>query len=187
MDEIKKIIKETIIKFDRVIEFFSKDISVIRTGRANPSLVENILIDSYGSKMPLKQVASITVPAPRIIVVQPWDRSMIPNIEKAIFQSELGVNPVSEGEIIRIPLPSLTEEYRKKLIKLLNDKSEEARIALRKSREDAWKDIQDGFKEGIIREDDKFKGKDDLQKIIDDYNKKIEEITQRKEKEILEF
>jgi len=187
MDEIKKIIKETVVKFDKIIEYFSKDISTIRTGRANPSLVENILVDSYGTKMSLKQAASISVPAPRMIVIQPWDRSMIPNIEKAISQSELGIHPVSEGELIRIPLPSLTEEYRKKLIRLLNDKSEEARVSLRKTREDAWKDIQEGFKKGIIREDDKFRGKDELQKVIDDYNKKIEEITEKKNKEILEI
>ncbi len=187
MEAVNNIIKETRSKFDKMVDFFEKDISTVRTGRATPSLVENIAVDSYGSKMPLKQMASISVPSPRMLLIQPWDRSTIPSVERAILQSDLGVSPVTDNGSIRVSLPSLTEEYRKGLTKILNEKGEEARVSLRKIREDAWKDIQDGFKEGSVREDDKFKGKDDLQKAVDEYNKKIEEVSERKKKEILEF
>jgi ribosome recycling factor len=184
--DLKNIIKEARNEFDRVISFFEKDITGIRTGRATPSLVENIVVDSYDSKMPVKQIASINIPGTRIIVIQPWDKSIIPNIEKAISQSDLGINPVSDNDSVKINLPPLTEEFRKKLIKILNEKSEEARISLRRSREEFWKEMQNGFKEGSIREDDKFKGKEDLQKTIDEYNKKIEDISSQKKKEIMD-
>lgn len=184
--DIKNIIKDTRSEFDKVITFYEKDISGIRTGRATSSLVEDITVDSYGTKLPLKQVASISIPGPRLITIQPWDRSLTPVIEKAIAQSELGINPVSDKETINIPLPPLTEEFRKNLTKILNEKSEEARVSLRKVREDAWKEMQDGFREGLIREDDKFKGKEDLQKLIDEYNDKIERISEKKTKEIME-
>ncbi len=184
--DIKNIIKETRAEFDKIISFFEKDIAGIRTGRASASLVEDITVDSYGTRLPLKQVASISVPGPRLITVQPWDRSLTPVIEKAIAQSELGINPVSDKETINIPLPPLTEEFRRNLTKILNEKGEEARISLRKVREDAWKSVQDGFRDGSIREDDKFKGKEELQKLIDEYNGKIEAISAKKEKEIME-
>lgn len=184
--DIKSIIKDTRSEFDKVITFYEKDISGIRTGRATSSLVEDIIVDSYGTKLPLKQVASISIPGPRLITVQPWDRSLTPVIEKAIAQSELGINPVSDKDTISIPLPPLTEEFRRNLTKILNEKSEEARVSLRKIREDAWKEMQDGFREGSIREDDKFKGKEDLQKLIDEYNEKIERISEKKTKEIME-
>lgn len=178
--------KSVRVEFDKIIAFFEKDISSIRTGRATSSLVENIIVDSYGTKLPLKQVASISIPGPRLITIQPWDRSLTPVIEKAIAQSELGVNPISDKDAINIPLPPLTEEFRKNLTKILNEKSEEARVSLRKVREDAWKDLQDGFREGLIREDDKFKGKEELQKIMDEYNDKVERIAEKKTKEIME-
>ncbi len=184
--DIKSIIKETRLELDKIISFFEKDIAGIRTGRATSSLVEDIIIDSYGSKLPLKQVASISVPGPRMITIQPWDRALIPVIEKAISQSELGVNPVNNKDSINVPLPPLTEEFRKNLTRVLNEKSEEARISLRKIREDDWKKIQDGFRDGSIREDDKFKGKEELQKLIDEYNVKVEAISDKKRKEIME-
>ena len=184
--DVKNIIKNTRSEFDKIIVFYEKDIAGIRTGRATSSLVENIIIDSYGTKLPLKQVASISIPGARLITIQPWDRSLTPLIEKAIAQSELGINPVSDKDTINIPIPPLTEEFRKNLTKILNDKSEEARVSLRKIREDSWKNLQDGFREGLIREDDKFKGKEDLQKLIDEYNNKIENISEKKTKEIME-
>lgn len=184
--DIKNIIKDTGLEFDKIITFYEKDISGIRTGRATSSLVEGIIIDSYGTKLPLKQVASISIPGPRLIAIQPWDKSLTPVIEKAIAQSELGINPVSDKDLIKIHLPSLTEEFRKNLTKILNEKSEDARVSLRRAREDVWRKIQDGFKEGLIREDDKFKGKEELQKLINGYNNKIERISEKKTKEIME-
>ncbi len=184
--DIRSIIKNTREEFDKIISFFEKDISGIRTGRATSSLVENIMVDSYGTKLPLKQVASINIPGPRMIAIQPWDRLLTQAVEKAIAQSDLGVNPVSDKNMINISLPPLTEEFRRNLTKILNEKSEEARVSMRKMREESWKEIQDGFREGNIREDDKFKGKEELQKCIDEYNEKIEKISERKRKEIME-
>ncbi len=184
--DINNIIKEVEKDFQKTIDFFQQDISSIRTGRANPSLVENILVDLYGSKIPLRQAASISTMGPRILLIQPWDHSSILAIEKSLLQSDLGINPVVDNNVIKINLPSLTEEYRKNLLKLLREKAELAKVSLRKSREDAWRRIQDGFRTGEIREDDKFKGKDKLQEIIDNFSKTIEDICQRKEKEIME-
>ncbi len=184
--DIKDIIEETKKEFDKTINFFEEDIATIRTGRANPSLVEKIVVDSYGSKMPLNQLASISTMGPRTLAIQPWDQSIVSEIEKALSQSDLGGSPVVDGNIIRVTLPSLTEEYRKKLLKLLGDKAEAAKISLRKSREEAWRKIQDNFKKGEIREDDKFKGRDGLQELIDDYSQKVEETYKRKEEEIME-
>lgn len=179
-------IKDTEKDFQKIIDFFQQDISSIRTGRANPSLVENILVDSYGSKMPLKQIASISVIDSRTISIQPWDHSIILSIEKALLQSDLGVNPIVDKNIIRISLPLLTEEYRKNLLKILGEKAEAAKISLRKSREDVWREIQDGFRAGKIKEDDKFKRKDELQELIESFNVKIDEICRRKKEEIME-
>ena len=184
--EIKEITKTAQQEFIKVIEFFEQDVSSVRTNRANPSLVENITIDFHGSKMPLKQLASISVMGPRIISIQPWDQSSLLVIEKAVLQSDLGVNPMIDKNTIRINLPPLTEEYRKKLLKLLGEKAEAAKISLRQCREDAWRKIQNGFRSGEIREDDKFKGRDELQEMIDKGSKEIESIFGRKKEEIME-
>jgi ribosome recycling factor len=184
--EIKEIIKQTKEDFYKVIDFFEQDVSSVRTGRANPSLVENITIDLYGSRMPIKQLASISVIGPRVLSIQPWDQSSLLVIEKAILQSDLGVNPMIDKNTIRINLPLLTEEYRKKLLKLLGDKAEAARVSLRQSREEAWRKIQFGFRAGEIREDDKFKGREDLQELIDNSNNEIERIFEKKKEEIME-
>lgn len=183
---ISEIIKKTKDGFEKVVKHFETDISGIRTGRATPSLVENITVDSYGTKMPLSQLASINVPGTRILTIQPWDRTIIPSIEKAISQSNLGVGCSVDQDLIRISLPPLTEEFRRNFIKILNDKNEEAKVSLRRIREDSWKEMQDRFRSGEIREDDKFKGKDDLQKAIDEYSRKIDELSDRKNKEIME-
>ncbi len=184
--EIKEIIKKTKEECLKVIDFFEKDVSSIRTGRATPSLVENIDIDVYGSRMPLKQLASISIIGPRVISVQPWDQSHLLAIEKAILQSDLGVNPSVDKNIIRINLPTLTDEYRRNLTKVLGDKAESARISLKQCREDAWRKVQNGFRVGEIREDDKFKARDDLQEVMDYSNNEIEKICEKKKKEIME-
>ena len=183
---IKEITKTAQQEFIKVIEFFEQDVSSVRTNRDNPSLVENITIDIHGSRMPLKQLASISVMGSRVISIQPWDQSSLLVIEKAILQSDLGVNPMIDKNTIRINLPPLTEEYRKKLLKLLGEKAEAAKISIRKCREDAWRKVQNGFRAGEIREDDKFKGRDELQEMIDKSNKEIESIFGRKKEEIME-
>lgn len=172
-------------KFEKTIEFFQEELGKLRTGRASASLVEDLLVDYYGSKSPMKQVASITVPEPRTIAISPWDKDSLVNIEKAIRDSQLNLNPMNDGQLVRINIPPLNEERRRDLVKLLNQKAEEARVSVRKTREDIWDEIQKAEKEGKMGEDDKFSGKDALQEVVDGYNKKIEELREKKEEEIM--
>lgn len=181
----KNIVDNKKAEMDGAIEHLNQEMGKIRTGRANSALVENLMVDYYGSKTPLKQVASINIPEARLIVIQPWDKDSLVNIEAALRESDLGFNPNNDGQVIRINIPQLTEERRKELVKALNQRSEDAKIAIRNIREEAWKEIQEAEREGKISEDDKFSGKDYLQKIVDEYNKKIEEIRNKKEEEIL--
>ncbi len=184
MQDYRELISKIKPELEKVVSFFENEVSGIRTGRANPSLVENIIVECFGQKFPLKQLAAISCPAPREIVVQPWDKSYLEPIEKAILQSNLRVSPVIDKDVIRIVLPSLTEEYRKELIRLLAAKQEEARRTIRRWREEVWSKIQTLTKEGEIREDDKFRAKDELQDLVDEYNEKIKEIGERKAREI---
>ncbi|GBE16775.1 ribosome-recycling factor [bacterium BMS3Abin15] len=181
----KQIIESKKSDLEKAIEHLETEIGKLRTGRANPAMVEALMVDYYGTKTPLKQVASINVPEPRLIVVQPWDADSLVNIEAAIKESDLGLNPNNDGQVIRLNIPPLTEERRIDLVKVLNQKAEEARVSVRNAREEAWKEIQDTEKEGKISEDDKFRGKDELQKTTDEYNNKVEKIRDKKEKEIM--
>jgi ribosome recycling factor len=181
----KELIEKKRTELEKSIEHYKDELGQLRTGRASASLVENILVDYYGNKSPLKQVASITTPEARTILISPWDKGSLANIEKEIRESQLNLNPNNDGQVIRINLPMLTEDRRKDLVKILNQKSEEARIGIRKHREDVWGDIQKAEKDGLMSEDDKFIGKDKLQEVVDEYNKKIENIRQEKEVEIM--
>jgi len=173
-------------EFKKAIDFLDGELAKIRTGRASPTLIENLEIEYFGQKLTLKQLGMISCPEPRQIVIQPWDKSYIEAIEKAISQSSLGLAPIVDKDFIRLSLPPLSEEYRKNLMRILSEKQEEARKIIRRWREEAWKKIQDGFREGKIREDDKFRAKEELQKLIDEYNEKIDEMGEKKKKELLE-
>jgi len=186
MDNYKEIVDKIKPELDKVVNFLDREIAQIRTTRASPALVENIVVEYFEQRFPIKQLAAISSPRPRQIVIQPWDKSYIEPIVNAVSKSSLGAAAVVDKDLIRINLPSLTEEYRKSLQKLLAEKSEQAKLTIRHWREKAWKDIQDNFQEGKIREDDKFRAKDDLQKMVDDYGEKIQEIKEKKEKEIME-
>ena len=181
----KEIIEKIKPEMDKTISFLEKELAKIRTGRASISLVEDIIVDCFGQKFPLKQLAAISSPEPKQIVIQPWDKSYIEPIEKAISKSSLGVAPVIDKDILRINLPPLSDDYRKTLARVLSEKQEEAKKTVRHWRGEAWEEIQEKTKEGEIREDDKFRAKDELQKLVDEYNKKIEEMGERKKKEIL--
>lgn len=172
-------------KFDEAIEHFKGEIEKFRTGRATPALVDYLVVDYYGTKTPMKQIASINVPEPRSLMIQPWDRGALSAIETAIRNANLGFNPMNDGVVIRIALPPLTEERRRDLVKALNQKAEEARIAVRNIREDAWKEIQHEEKEGNIAEDDKFKAKEELQEVVEAKNKTIEEMRKKKEEDMM--
>ncbi|MFA4890089.1 MAG: ribosome recycling factor [Candidatus Paceibacterota bacterium] len=171
-------------KGEEIKEWMKKESSSLRTGRATPALVENLVVDSYGSRVPLKHVASISAEDARTLRVTPWDAGMLKNIEHAIISSNLGIQPIADKQSVRVTMPELTEERRKSLIKILYDKLEEAKISLKLAREEVWKDVQEKERNGEIPEDDKFRLKDELQKIIDGFSKEIEEMIERKELEI---
>jgi len=170
---------------EKAVEYFKEEMGTLRTGRATPALIETVEVECYGSRLPLKQVAAINAPEPRSLIVQPWDANLIKDIEKAIAVSRSGLSVVAAGEIIRVNIPPLNEESRKELVRNLKQKMEASRLTIRSLREQAWKEIQDRAKAGEIREDDKFRGKDELQKVIDEFNKKIEDLGGTKEKEIM--
>lgn len=182
----KQIIKKKKKELDKVVDFFKKEMQQVRSGSASPVLVEDIVVDCFGSKLPLKQLASISCPEPRQILIQPWTNEYVGAIEKALMQSDLGTSPIADGHSIRINLPPLTGEFRDKLIKQISQKAEESYQTLRRWRDETWKEVQDKFNQKLISEDDKFRAKDELQKVIDEYHKKIEELKERKEKEIQE-
>ncbi|MEA2006654.1 MAG: ribosome recycling factor [Patescibacteria group bacterium] len=174
------------LELEGAVEFFQEELINIRTGRANPLLVEDLEMEYYGSKTPLKQVASISVQDARTIVITPWSKDSLVDIEKAVSESDLNLNPVNDGNVIRLVFPQLTEERRMELVKVMKKKTEEARIKVRKVREDAWDGIQKKEKDGKISEDDKFRQKDSLQGIIDEFNKKIEQLSDKKEEEVMQ-
>lgn len=182
---VHELISDKQESFESALLHFVNEASKIRTGRAHPGLVENLSVDYYGTRTPLRQMAAISIPEARQILISPWDKGSLVLIESAIRESDLGLNPGNDGVAIRITLPTLTEETRKTLVKTLNQRAEEARIAVRNIREEVWKDIQDLEKAGDISEDDKFVGKEELQKVVDDYNHKLEAHRKKKEEEIL--
>lgn len=170
--------------FDKTIEFLKNDIAGLRTGRASTAMVEDISVEAYGSRQPIKAVASISISDPKTLAVEPWDKSLLAAVEKGIRGSGLGINPVNDGRIIRLTLPELTTERRAELIKILHQKLEQARIATRKVREDVRSLIGAEEKGGSIGEDEKFRLQEDLEKIVKDHNEKIKTIGEQKEKEI---
>ncbi|MBU1045838.1 ribosome recycling factor [Patescibacteria group bacterium] len=182
----KQIIENLKTELDKVADFFRKEMQQVRSGTASPVLVEDIVVDCFGSKLPIKQLASISCPEPRQILIQPWTNEYLGAIEKALMQADLGTPPIVDGRAIRINLPPLTGEFREKLIQQISQKAEESYQTLRRWRDDTWKEIQEQFNQKAISEDDKFRAKDELQKVIDEYHKKIEEIRDHKKKEILE-
>ena len=184
--DYKEIIDKIRPELDKVINFLERELAKIRTGRASPSLVEDVVVECFGQKFPLKQLAAISIPEPKQILIQPWDRSYIEGIVSALEKTGIGLGAVVDKEVIRINLPPLTEEYRKDLLRLISEKQEKTRQTIRRWREEAWDEIQEGYKEGKIREDDKFRAKDELQDLVDEYNEKIEGIGERKKKEISE-
>ncbi len=186
MPEIyQQIISKIKPELEKVLSFLEKELAKLRTGRASVSLVEDIVVSCFGQNLPLKQLAAISIPEPRQIVIQPWDKSYIEPIVAAFSKQDMGMVPSVDKDVIRINLPLIDEEYRKNFVRISSEMQEEARKTIRKWRDEAWDEIQSKFKEGVVREDDKFRGKDELQKLIDDYNKKVEDLGERKKKEIM--
>lgn len=184
---IESIFQDTRESMEKSIDSLKNDLTKIRTGRASLSILDNIRVDYYGTTTPLKQMASLSVPESRLITIQPWDVSIIREIEKAILKSDLGLTPSNDGKLIRIAIPPLTEERRKQLVKVVLKKSEEHKIAVRNIRRESNEMLKDLKKDGDIAEDDAFKAQDQIQKITDEHIRLIDEVCKEKEKEILEF
>lgn len=172
-------------QFDDAVQHLKGELNSIRTGRATPSLVESLTVDYYGAKTPLQQLAAIAAPDPRSLLIQPWDKNSTKDIEKAIQASPLGLNPVNEGNAIRLPIPSLTEERRKELVKIVHQKVEGTKVSIRNIREEMWRTIKEQKKQGRFSEDEMFLHQKELQKMIDQYNGNIRELGEAKEKEIM--
>jgi ribosome recycling factor len=182
-----EVLKETRRKMDKVLEALARDLSRVRTGRASVALLEGIKVDCYGTSMPLPQVASLAAPEPRLLTVQPWDPTVLSDIEKAILKSDLGLNPANDGKIIRLPIPALTTERRKELVKMIKKMEEEGKVTLRNVRREANEDFKEMKKEKLLSEDESHRGQEDVQKITDEYIKKVEAQAAEKEKEIMTF
>jgi ribosome recycling factor len=178
--------KETAARMERSIESFRKELGKVRTGRASFALLDGIKVDYYGTPTPLQQVGTLSVPESRLITITPWDAKMIGPIEKAIQASGLGLNPASDGKVVRIPIPPLTEERRKELAKVVRKMAEDARVAVRNVRREAIEKLKDREKKKEISEDDVKRGQDRIQKETDASVKKIDDILKTKEQEILE-
>ncbi len=184
---IKETIQNTEEKMKKAFESMNRQFHEVRTGRASPSLVEGLHIDYYGTPTMLKQLAAISAPDAHLIVIQPWDLTAIVEIEKAILKSNLGVSPSNDGKVIRITVPQLSKERRQEMAKLLHKMSEDGRVSLRTIRREAKESVEKMEKDKIVSEDEKFRGIDDLQKVVDKYIAKIDELLKSKEKEVLEF
>ena len=178
--------REAQAQMERSIEALRREFSSVRTGKASPSLLDTVRVDAYGSKMVLNQVASVSSPEPRMLVVQPWDKGLMQEIEKAIRNSELGLNPANDGNIIRVPVPALNEERRREMVKMLHKIAEEGRVGIRHARQEANKDIKRRQSEGEMSEDQARRETDRIQKLTDEHIAKVDHLLKAKEEEVME-
>lgn len=183
---IPELLKETESRMQGAVVSLEADLAAFRTGRANPHLVDKVMVEMYGVEMPLNQMAVVSVPEPQQIAIRPYDANALSAIERAIMKSDIGIMPNNDGKIIRLNIPRLTEERRRELRKLVGRRVEEGKIAVRNVRRDALNDLREFEKEKLITEDDLHRGMDDLQELTDRYIQKIDEIGQEKEAEIME-
>ena len=183
---IKDLLREVDGRMNKTVEVLQGDLLTIRTGRASPALVERLQVEYYGTMTPLNQLASISVPEPRLITIRPWDASALQAIERAILKSELGLTPQNDGKLIRLSVPRLTEERRRELVRIVQRRVEEGRVALRNIRREAIDDLRQFEKEKLISEDDFHRGRDQIQELTDDFVDRMDELGKRKEQEVLE-
>ncbi|MDR9435279.1 MAG: ribosome recycling factor [Thiohalophilus sp.] len=184
---INDIKKDAESRMGKSVESLKTELTKLRTGRAHTSLLDHVMVEYYGSQVPLNQVANISVADARTLTVQPWEKPMVQKVEKAIMESDLGLNPATAGEIIRVPLPALTEERRKDMIKLVRQEGENTKVAIRNIRRDAISDFKGLLKEKEITEDEEHKAEDDMQKLTDKYIAKVDEALEAKEKDLMEI
>lgn len=184
---VEETLKTTEEKMQKASAALQASLVTIRTGRASPALVEHLKVEYYGTTVPLNQIATISAPEPRLLVIRPWDANALPAIERAILKSDLGLTPNNDGKIIRLPIPRLTEERRVELAKLVARRVEESRVAIRNCRRDGLEELRELEKEKLISEDEFFEARDRLQELTDKYNQIVAEIGEAKEKEIMEI
>ena len=183
---IKDVLEDARERMEKTIEALQNDLRTIRTGRASPALVERLTVEYYGMPTPLNQLAGVTVPEPRLLMIRPWDRNTLGLIEKAILKSDLGMTPNNDGQVIRLIVPQLTEERRRDLNKQVARRVEEGRVSIRNIRRDAIEMLRDAEKEKLIDEDDLHRGQDQVQELTDKFVKQVDEVGKAKEAEILE-
>jgi len=184
---MKKVLEEVKRKMNKVLEVLAVDLSRVRTGRASVALLEGIKVEAYDTTMPLPQVASLAAPEPRLLTVQPWDPTLLGDIEKAILKSDLGLTPANDGKLIRLPIPALTTERRKELVKVVKKMGEDSKVALRNVRREGNDRLKDMKKDKELSEDEAHRAQDEVQKITDDFIKKVDAQTAEKEQEIMSF
>ncbi|HET91113.1 MAG TPA: ribosome recycling factor [Chloroflexi bacterium] len=183
---IKEVFSEVESRMQKTIEVLEADLRAIRTGRASPALVERVMVDYYGTLTPLNQLATISAPEPQLLTIRPYDPGSLGDIERAILKSELGLTPANDGRLIRLPIPRLTEERRQELARMVRQRIEEGKVSLRNIRREALDDLRDLEKEKLVSEDEFYRSKDDLQDLTDRYIEQMDEISVRKQQELLE-
>ncbi len=184
---MNELLKKTEEKMTKTVAVLDREYKSIRAGRANVSVLDKITVDYYGAPTPIQQMAAVSVPEPRILMIQPWDASTLKDIEKAILISDIGINPQNDGRVIRLAFPPLTEERRKEIVKEVKKTAEDNKVAIRNTRRDALEKLKAMEKSGAITEDDQANGEKKIQKLTDNYCKEIDELSALKEKEILEI
>ena len=186
MPEVQELVQDATRRMDSAIEHTRNEFNTIRTGRASAALLDRINVDYYGTATPLKQLATINVPEPRMLTIQPFDPSSMKTIEKAIQESDLGLTPSNDGKIIRLPIPQLTEERRKELVKVVRQLAEEGRVAVRNVRRDVMHDLKELVRDGDVGDDEERRAEERLQKMTDEHVERIADLLKRKEEEIME-
>lgn len=183
---VELVLEESGEKMEQALENLRREFTRVRTGKASPALLDGIRVEYYGSQLPLRQVANISAPEPRLLVIQPWDKTALPAIEKAINKSELGLNPLNDGVVIRLPIPPLTEERRKDLVRLVRKMAEDTRVAIRNVRRNQIEELRKLEKDGEITEDDLHRASEKIQEITDKYIGEVDELLKAKEREVME-
>ena len=179
-------VNEARTHMEKAVEAMRREFTSVRTGKATPALLDTVRVDAYGSKVPINQVGTVNAPEPRLLVIQPWDKSLLKAIETGIVTADLGLNPSNDGNVIRVPIPQLTEERRKDMVKLLHKLAEEGRVAIRHARQEANKEIKKKQSAHEISEDDAHRQTDQVQKLTDEYIAKIDQLLKGKEQEVME-
>lgn len=185
-DVLKTLLRDTEVRMQKTVEVTRHDLAAIRTGRANPAMVEKVEVEYYGQRMPLNQVATVTAPEPRMLIIAPWDKSSLSAIERAIQKADLGLNPGNDGNVVRLPVPALTEESRKNLIKVVHKRVEEGRVSLRNVRRDAVEHLRKLKKDGEVGEDDEKRTETAVQTLTDRHTHAMDDLQKAKEHELME-